>query len=149
MTGVVVAALCLAFVAGLVVRSHFAHLAAARWHAERERLRSDRRRILARLSLVQGQLDEAIAADYLRDLLGEDGWLYDALSAVHTEILPGEQATNLTIEVTGRDGGRVVIGIDRGDRAERALLLTRTDGYHMWQEPHDARVPDTPEGLTG
>lgn len=152
MTAVVIA-LCAAFTAGYLLRSHSAATERGRWDNERQRLRK-------RLRELWGWLEEAEAlqlanagADCLRGRLGADGWLYDALRAAHAEVRPGERAENLTIQTRWRDtGDTVLIGIDRGEQvAERAALLHVTDGETCWQQSEDIDIPpaDSPQWRTG
>lgn len=143
MTAVVIA-LFVAFLAGYLVRSDFAATERRDWDASRERWRARVLDLRDRLDRVQGQLDESVAADYLRDHLGPDMWLYDALAAVYAEVRPGERAENLTIQVRWKNTkDTVLIGIDRGEAAaERATVLHVTNGDQCWQETEDINLPD-------
>jgi hypothetical protein len=141
MTAVVVA-LCVAFGAvGYLARSVFAAIDRG---AERRARDASRERWRARVRELQDRLDASLAADYLRDRLGPDGWLYDALAAVYAEARPGERAENLTIQVRWKDSedDTTLIGINLGDVAERAAMLSVTNGEACWQQPEDIDLPD-------
>ena len=153
MTAVVVA-VCVAFLAGYLVRSKSAKAERKQWLAARCRWRRRLREVQEQLAYAQEQQAVALAnTDRLRDQLGADEWLYGALRTAHAEMLPGEHAVNLTLEVQWRDArDMVLIGIDRGETvAERAAMVHLTDGERRWQQPEEIDFPeaDSPEWGSG
>lgn len=133
----VVLVIAVSFLAGYLVRCQFAAIDRRRWEACRARWR-------ARVTGLQNRLDASLAADYLRDRLGDDTWLYDALAALYAEVRPGERAENLTVQVRWKDSAddTTLIGINLGDVAERAAMLSVTNGEASWQQPEDIDLPD-------
>lgn len=129
MTGVWLTVVCVAFIAGLLVRAALAE-------AERQRWRTAMARERARWqSLASGDPEVN---------LGDDAWLCGALRAVHAELRPGEVTEGLSLRVRWQGtGDQIRIGMQYGDAtASRVLLHQRHDDEGCWIEPEEYDLPD-------